>query len=203
MDVGRDLRARSTGPAKNASSGGTRLTHPHYFYDARSLDLPQLSTPVLSARIAHFFPHFRRRTGTTLGMISKLLILFPLLHTIRSSPLTFANTGRYSDSTSSTSNTSANFPTVHTPPATTALWNVSSTATDVSAGATTTSASHPTHVERGISGELSDRVEIQLRPGAQTYNGRGTFFAPGLGACGTHAGRGDSIVALNSEQYGE
>ncbi|KIO16884.1 hypothetical protein M407DRAFT_85509 [Tulasnella calospora MUT 4182] len=139
-------------------------------------------------------------------MISKLFLLFPLLHTIASSPLTFENTGRYSESTTSATTRAKSFPTVHTPPATTTLWNVSSTATDTSTGASTaatTSASHPTHVERGISGELSDRVEIQLRPGAQTYNGRGTFFAPGLGACGTHAGKSDAIVALNSGQYGD
>ncbi|KAG8935401.1 hypothetical protein FRC01_000007 [Tulasnella sp. 417] len=116
------------------------------------------------------------------------------------------NGSSYSPVPNPTGQAIANSPTVRTPPATTTLWNVSSTATDVSTGASaaaTTSASHPTHVERGISGELSDRVEIQLRPGAQTYNGRGTFFAPGLGACGTHAGRGDAIVALNSGQYGD
>lgn len=130
-----------------------------------------------------------------LGMISKLFILFPLLRTVTTSPLTYEDTGRPS------------FPTVHTPSSATTLWNVSSsTATDTTstgASATPAAPSHPTHVKRGISGDLSDGVKIQLRPGAQAYNGRGTFFAPGLGACGTHAGKGDSIVALNSAQYGE
>jgi len=34
------------------------------------------------------------------------------------------------------------------------------------------------------------------------YQGQGTFFDPGQGACGSYAGRNDSIVALNKDQYG-
>ncbi|KAG8987092.1 hypothetical protein FRB90_003600, partial [Tulasnella sp. 427] len=133
-------------------------------------------------------------------MVRNLFVLFPLLHTVTSSPLTF-------------STTTIDDPAIHTPPP----WNVRSTATGTPAkpeGAWSTGAvaTHPTHVERGISGDLkgqqpehqrSVQVGFKLRPGAQTYNGRGTFFAPGLGACGSKAGRGDAIVALNSGQYGD
>ncbi|GAA5947205.1 hypothetical protein JCM3765_001574 [Sporobolomyces pararoseus] len=35
------------------------------------------------------------------------------------------------------------------------------------------------------------------------YNGRATFFDPGLGACGTYSGAGDYMVAMNQAQYGD
>ncbi|GAA5996250.1 RlpA-like double-psi beta-barrel domain-containing protein [Rhodotorula paludigena] len=35
------------------------------------------------------------------------------------------------------------------------------------------------------------------------YSGRATFFAPGLGACGTYSSASDYIVALNEAQYGD
>ncbi|GAA5931223.1 hypothetical protein JCM3775_004967 [Rhodotorula graminis] len=35
------------------------------------------------------------------------------------------------------------------------------------------------------------------------YNGRATFFEPGLGACGTYSGAGDFMVAMNQAQYGD
>lgn len=36
----------------------------------------------------------------------------------------------------------------------------------------------------------------------QTYNGRATYYAVGLGACGWYNSPGDYIVALNTAQYG-
>ncbi|GAA5842099.1 hypothetical protein JCM3766R1_000006 [Sporobolomyces carnicolor] len=35
------------------------------------------------------------------------------------------------------------------------------------------------------------------------YNGRATFFDPGLGACGTYSGASDYMVAMNQAQYGD
>ncbi|GAA5894162.1 hypothetical protein JCM8208_002365 [Rhodotorula glutinis] len=35
------------------------------------------------------------------------------------------------------------------------------------------------------------------------FNGRATFFEPGLGACGTYSGAGDFMVAMNQAQYGD
>ncbi|BGP46057.1 hypothetical protein JCM10450v2_001897 [Rhodotorula kratochvilovae] len=35
------------------------------------------------------------------------------------------------------------------------------------------------------------------------YSGRATFFAPGLGACGTYSSASDYIVAMNVGQYGD
>lgn len=37
---------------------------------------------------------------------------------------------------------------------------------------------------------------------AQTYNGRGTFYAVGLGNCGWSNSASDKVVALNTAQYG-
>ncbi len=42
-----------------------------------------------------------------------------------------------------------------------------------------------------------------ITSGVTKYLGQGTYFYPGLGACGTHAGNSDAIVALNVVQYGE
>ncbi|WVN87150.1 uncharacterized protein L203_102326 [Cryptococcus depauperatus CBS 7841] len=41
-----------------------------------------------------------------------------------------------------------------------------------------------------------------LVPRGQTFNGVGTFYYTGLGACGQHSNDGDFMVALNSAQYG-
>ncbi|GAA6025434.1 hypothetical protein JCM11491_004309 [Sporobolomyces phaffii] len=46
-------------------------------------------------------------------------------------------------------------------------------------------ASHPQLVKRG------------------GYNGRATFFDPGLGACGTYSSSSDFMVAMNEAQYGD
>ena len=66
----------------------------------------------------------------------------------------------------------------------------------ISAVRSTTNDTTTTNVsERGIVNDITS--------GVTKYLGRGTYFYPGLGACGTHAGNGDAIVALNVVQYGE
>ncbi|PRP85053.1 hypothetical protein PROFUN_07237 [Planoprotostelium fungivorum] len=37
---------------------------------------------------------------------------------------------------------------------------------------------------------------------SDTFSGDGTFFNPGLGACGTYAGDNDLVAALNGDQWG-
>ncbi|WVF72245.1 hypothetical protein IAT40_007057 [Kwoniella sp. CBS 6097] len=49
--------------------------------------------------------------------------------------------------------------------------------------------------------DVAVNVDVSLEKRA-TYNGRATYYAVGLGACGWHNSPGDFIVAQNSAQYG-
>ncbi|KDQ21228.1 hypothetical protein BOTBODRAFT_49904 [Botryobasidium botryosum FD-172 SS1] len=55
---------------------------------------------------------------------------------------------------------------------------------------------------RGLAARPTRASAASPRADAAVYQGQGTFFDPGQGACGSWAGRNDYIVALNQDQYG-
>ncbi|SCV68963.1 BQ2448_1983 [Microbotryum intermedium] len=58
---------------------------------------------------------------------------------------------------------------------------------------------------RDGSGNLTTSTDTELHSHAKraSFSGRASFFAPGLGACGTISKASDYMVALNQAQYGD
>ncbi|KAI5480976.1 expansin family protein [Pseudohyphozyma bogoriensis] len=67
---------------------------------------------------------------------------------------------------------------------------------------------HPKRLDKVVRAASSLAVrdgedKMRLMKRGQSFSGRATFFAPGLGACGEYSSASDYMVALNEDQYGD